>query len=93
MNRRYEEWYESFDICPKMVIDGDKYDFVEDPSAGEEIVRLINQHTKKIEERALEMPARYTTDREKVRGIFHKKNMRCQSLNKGLTSHIFIFLL
>ena len=70
MNRRYEEWYESFDICPKMVIDGDKYDFVEDPSAGEEIVRLINQHTKKIEERALEMPARYTTDREKVKGIF-----------------------
>lgn len=70
LNRRYEEWYESFDICPKMVIDGDKYDFVEDPSAGEEIVRLIDQHTKKIEERALEMPARYTTDREKVKGIF-----------------------
>ena len=45
LNRRYEEWYESFDICPKMVIDGDKYDFVED-HLQEEIVRLINQHTK-----------------------------------------------
>ena len=30
LNSRYDTWFEAFDICPKIQIDGDKYDFVED---------------------------------------------------------------
>ncbi len=28
LNSRYDTWFEDFDICPKIQIDGDKYDFV-----------------------------------------------------------------
>lgn len=28
LNSRYDTWFEAFDICPKIQIDGDKYDFV-----------------------------------------------------------------
>lgn len=52
-----------------MVILGDKHDFVADQLAGEKIVHLINQY-EKIEERALEIPAHYTTNSEKMKGIF-----------------------
>mgnify|MGYP000510824015 CR=1 FL=1 len=29
LNSRYDTWFEDFDICPKIQIDGDKYDFAE----------------------------------------------------------------
>lgn len=28
LNQRYDAWYEAFDVCPKMQIDGDQLDFV-----------------------------------------------------------------
>jgi len=47
LNSRYDTWFEDFDICPKIQIDGDKYDFVEDPEACQYVLALIE---KKIEE-------------------------------------------
>ncbi len=70
LNKRYEEWYENFDVCHKIVIDGDKYDFVEKPEAGKKIVRLIDQTVRKLDDEASNQPARYTTDCEKAKGIF-----------------------
>ncbi len=27
LNTRYNQWYEDFDVCPKIQVDGDKFDF------------------------------------------------------------------
>ena len=42
-----DQWYEDYDESPKIQIDGDKYDFVEDPEACQYVLALIE---KKIEE-------------------------------------------
>ena len=47
LNARYDQWYEDYDDSPKIQIDGDKYDFVEDPEACQYVLALIE---KKIEE-------------------------------------------
>ncbi|EGO2581726.1 deoxynucleoside kinase [Enterococcus faecalis] len=47
LNERYDQWYEDYDESPKIQIDGDKYDFVEDPEACQYVLALIE---KKIEE-------------------------------------------
>lgn len=73
LNRRYEEWYEQFDICPKIVIDGDKYDFVADPACGEQIVQEIKMRAKKMTEEADGQSIRYTTNNPKAKGIFTTK--------------------
>lgn len=73
LNRRYEEWYEQFDICPKIVIDGDKYDFVADPACGEQIVQEIKMRAKKMTEEADAQSIRYTTNNPKAKGIFTTK--------------------
>ncbi|WP_165005773.1 deoxynucleoside kinase [Enterococcus sp. ZJ1668] len=72
LNRRYEEWFEHFDVCPKMVIDGDTYDFVADPVCGEQIVREIRTRAEQMSEEADAGAIRYTTDRPKAKGIFSK---------------------
>ncbi|MFT8556657.1 deoxynucleoside kinase [Liquorilactobacillus hordei] len=41
LNRRYDEWYDNFDICPKIQIDGDRYDFVENPDDAEQVLNDI----------------------------------------------------
>lgn len=43
LNERYQEWYRQYDASPKMLIDGDQYDFVEDPKAAQEVLRMIDQ--------------------------------------------------
>ena len=47
LNERYDQWYEDYDESPKIQIDGDKYDFVEDTEACKYVLALIE---KKIEE-------------------------------------------
>lgn len=47
LNERYDQWDEDYDESPKIQIDGDKYDFVEDPEACQYVLALIE---KKIEE-------------------------------------------
>ena len=42
LNQRYVDWYASYDESPKMLIDGDKYDFVEDPHAADQVLQLVD---------------------------------------------------
>ena len=50
LNKRYEKWFEDFDICPKIQIDGDKYDFVEDEEAKLFVLEQIKDKLAEIEE-------------------------------------------
>ncbi|KRL56338.1 MAG: deoxynucleoside kinase [Furfurilactobacillus sp.] len=42
LNDRYTAWYNNYDHGPKMRIDGDKYDFVEDPDAANAVLAQID---------------------------------------------------
>ncbi|WP_282802267.1 deoxynucleoside kinase [Secundilactobacillus kimchicus] len=42
LDERYFDWYEQYDKSPKMVIDGDQYDFVENPDAQKDVLQLID---------------------------------------------------
>lgn len=48
VNERYQQWYNNFDICPKIQIDGDRYDFVADPQAAETVIKQIKEETNKL---------------------------------------------
>ena len=41
LNRRYDDWFDQYNESPKIQIDGDKYNFVEDETAGKEVVAQI----------------------------------------------------
>lgn len=43
LNERYRDWYQQYNASPKMLIDGDKYDFVEDPVAARQVLKMIDQ--------------------------------------------------
>ena len=43
LNTRYRDWYAQYDESPKMLIDGDKYDFVEDPTAAQEVLKMVDR--------------------------------------------------
>lgn len=43
LNERYTYWYEQYDESPKMLIDGDKYDFVEDPKAAQQVLAMVDE--------------------------------------------------
>ncbi|WP_394530321.1 deoxynucleoside kinase [Lactococcus lactis subsp. lactis] len=49
LNSRYDTWFETFDICPKIQIDGDKYDFVEDEQSKIHVLQQIKEKLKEIE--------------------------------------------
>ena len=49
LNSRYDTWFEDFDICPKIQIDGDKYDFVEDKQSKIHVLQQIKEKLKEIE--------------------------------------------
>lgn len=42
LNQRYQSWYEAYDKSPKMMIDGDQYDFVADPQAAKVVLEQID---------------------------------------------------
>lgn len=48
LNERYQKWYDQYDLSPKMVIDGDKYDFVEDHQAASDVLRQIDQKLESL---------------------------------------------
>ena len=73
LNRRYEEWFDAFDVCPKLVIDGDRYDFVAEPECGEQIVQTIKAQAKEMSETAMKEKIRYTTTVPEAKGIFSYK--------------------
>lgn len=43
LNERYVDWYENYDKSPKMQINGDKLNFVDDADARAEVLRLIDE--------------------------------------------------
>ncbi|MFC2685285.1 MAG: deoxynucleoside kinase [Limosilactobacillus oris] len=43
LNNRYRDWYAQYDESPKMLIDGDKYDFVEDTTAAQEVLKMVDR--------------------------------------------------
>lgn len=48
LNRRYEDWFDNFDICPKIQIDGDKFDFIEEESDRKIVLDKIKDKLKEI---------------------------------------------
>ncbi|WP_373841582.1 deoxynucleoside kinase [Limosilactobacillus sp.] len=42
LNERYATWYQNYDQSPKILIDGDKYDFVENPTAAHKVLQMID---------------------------------------------------
>lgn len=68
LNRRYDEWFKEFDICPKLEIDGDQFDFIEEEEAAKQVMVQIKE--KLVELGNLEEEPQYTSDKNQVRGIF-----------------------
>lgn len=48
LNARYQKWYDEYDLSPKMVINGDQYDFVEDSTAAAEVLQLIDHKLEEL---------------------------------------------
>ena len=48
MLRYYHQWYEDYDYSPKMVLDGDKYDFMASQSDREEVLAEITAKLKQM---------------------------------------------
>lgn len=46
LNKRYDTWYDQYDQSPKMQIDGDQLDFVENPADRQKVLGMI---TNKLE--------------------------------------------
>ncbi len=50
LNRRYDEWYEAYDESPKIQIDGDCLNFVEDEAARVQVLQMIEEKLTEIRE-------------------------------------------
>jgi deoxyadenosine/deoxycytidine kinase len=50
LNNRYEKWFDDYDESPKIQIDGDKYDFIENEKAKEQVIQLIENKLSEINE-------------------------------------------
>ncbi len=48
LNQRYDQWFESYDASPKIQIDGDQLNFVEDPQAAKEVLRMIEEKLAEV---------------------------------------------
>ncbi len=53
LNQRYDQWYEDFDVCPKIKMDGDRFDFVEKPEHAQEVIKQIQQKLGELEGESL----------------------------------------
>ena len=51
--RSYDQWYEEYKESPKIQIDGDRYNFVEDPQAKEEVLKMIEEKLAEIRQTEL----------------------------------------
>ena len=48
LNQRYIDWYDRYDESPKMMIDGDKYNFVESPAAAKQVLAMVDQELTEL---------------------------------------------
>lgn len=48
LNHRYDKWFEDYQESPKIQIDGDRHDFVEDPLAQEYVLKIVEETLAEI---------------------------------------------
>lgn len=48
LNKRYDQWYKDFDLCPKLQVNGDKYDFINSPEDARFVLNQIKGKLKEI---------------------------------------------
>lgn len=48
LNARYVDWYNNYDESPKINIDGDQFNFVEDPSAAQHVLTMIDDKISEL---------------------------------------------
>ncbi|WP_430610171.1 deoxynucleoside kinase [Enterococcus sp. DIV0876] len=48
LNKRYDQWYEDYNESPKIQIDGDLFNFVEDPNAAQAVLTMIEEALKDV---------------------------------------------
>jgi len=48
LNQRYTDWFAAYNRSPKLQINGDDYDFVEDPKAREAVLAIIDAELEKL---------------------------------------------
>lgn len=70
LNKRYDIWYDHFDLCPKMTIDGDAFDFVEDAASATAVLAQIKAVTQQVTENVGEVKATYFSADALTKGIF-----------------------
>ncbi|MGJ0994478.1 deoxynucleoside kinase [Enterococcus casseliflavus] len=46
LNKRYDQWYEEYNESPKIQIDGDRFNFVEDPQAAQAVLTMVEAALK-----------------------------------------------
>ncbi|WP_368739917.1 deoxynucleoside kinase [Enterococcus casseliflavus] len=46
LNKRYDQWYEEYNESPKIQIDGDRFNFVEDPQAAQAVLTMVEDALK-----------------------------------------------
>ena len=46
LNKRYDQWYEEYNESPKIQIDGDRFNFVEDPQAAQAVLTMVEEALK-----------------------------------------------
>lgn len=48
LNSRYDQWFADYDESPKIQVDGDQYNFVEDEDAAEQVIQDVLKELNKI---------------------------------------------
>ncbi|MDT2801123.1 deoxynucleoside kinase [Vagococcus lutrae] len=48
LNKRYEAWYQNYDESPKMEIDGDALNFVEDEEAAKIVIQMVKDKLEEV---------------------------------------------
>lgn len=68
LHTRYQHWYEEFSLCPKMKIDGNRYDFVENETALATVLEQIKEKNLSLKEQRCK--PRYQPENPIEKGIF-----------------------
>jgi deoxyadenosine/deoxycytidine kinase len=48
LNQRYMDWYDAYDQSPKMTINGDQFNFVEDASAADAVLAAVDERLSEL---------------------------------------------
>jgi deoxyadenosine/deoxycytidine kinase len=53
LNHRYDKWYDEYNESPKIQIDGDRHNFVEDAKAKEDVLKIIEKKLAEIRQEVI----------------------------------------